>query len=297
MSDLNESSILLLMRFSKPGNRRKVSSGMVEVDADKTAISVGKELLDSKELTDINSFDGMVRRWVYARSLPSGVLKEGVYRLPLTLVDEVDNNLKVFSGQRGDLVNVFLDVYPIKVEEARSRLRILYDASDYPPVDEVGAAFDFQWRYLALGIPENISSVLIKEQRQKAAQDLETEMDEIRLALRTAFADLVSHAAAALTTGPDNKPKIFRDSLVKNLDQFFQYFEARNLTQDKDLENLVEQARSIMEGVSPEDLRTDLNLRQTVQQTMTQVKDAINANVMLKPSRRFSLSPVAAPVS
>ncbi len=290
-TDLDKNSILLLMRLSKLGNRRKVSSGMVEVDADKEVITVGKLLLDCKELADISTFDGQIRQYVYVRSLPSGVLKEGVYRLPLTLVDEVDRGLKNLGDQRLQLIDEFLTVYPIKVDEARTRLRALYNPADYPPVEQVRQAFDFQWRYLALGVPNTISNVLIQQEREKASQDLAAEMDEIRLALRMAFADLVNHATAALTVGPDGKPKIFRDSLVSNLEQFFNYFDARNLTGDEDLADLVQRARDIMKGVRPEDLRTDMDLRREVQQTMAEVKDSINANVMMKPSRRFSLVP------
>lgn len=294
-NDLNKSSVLLLVRLSKIGNRRKVSSGMIEVDADKEAITVGKLLLDCKELAAIGTLDGAIRNWIYLRSLPSGVLKEGVYRLPLALVDEVDRGLNNFSEQRLDLIDTFLAVYPAKAEEARVRLRALYDPRDYPPAEQIRGSFDFQWRYLSLDVPQNISSLLIEEERKKAVQDLAAEMDEIRLALRTAFADLVSHASAALTTGQDGKPKVFRDSLVSNMEQFFRYFDARNLTGDDELADLVQRARDVMQGVTPGVLRSDMDLRHMVQRTMSEVKNEIDANVMLKPVRRFSLAPEPAP--
>lgn len=289
INDLNKTSVLLLMRLCKPGNRRKVNSGMVEVDADKKVISVNKLLLECKELSNIGTLDGQIRNWVYIRALPSGVLKEGVYRLPVKLVDEVDQGLKDFNDQRRTLIEAFLDVYPTKVEAARARLRALYNAADYPPASQVREDFDFQWRYLTLDVPETISNLLIREQREKATQDLAAEMDEIRLALRSSFNDLVNHAAAALTTGNDGKPKVFRDSLVNNMEQFFTYFEAKNLTGDEELADLVQRARGIMHGVTPDDLRNDLSLRQTVQRTMEQVKQTISEGTMLKPSRRFTL--------
>jgi hypothetical protein len=179
---------------------------MVQVDADEQAITVGKLLLDCKELTAVGTLDGTIRRWVYDRGLPSGVLKEGVYRLPLALVDEIDRGLKDFNEQRLFLIDQFLFVYPDKAQEARDRLRSLYDPHDYPPVEQIREAFDFQWRYLSLDVPQTISNILIEEQRAKATQDVAAEIDEIRMALRTSFADLVSHAASALTKGADGKP-------------------------------------------------------------------------------------------
>jgi hypothetical protein len=291
INDLNKTSILLLVRISKPGNRRKVPSNMVTVDADNESISVGKELLDCPELGAITTLDGKIRTWIYVRSLPSGVLKEGVYRLPLSLVDEVDRELKNFQQQRMELIDQFIQVYPQKADEARTRLRVLYDPSDYPPAEQIRGAFDLQWRYLSLDIPNTISNVLIQQEREKAAKDVAAEMDEIRLALRESFADLISHAANSLTVGPDNKPKIFRDSLVNNLEQFFHYFDQKNIVNDEDLAALVKQARSIMQGVSPDDLRENISLRKDIQQAMNSIKQTITEGVMLKPGRRFSFAP------
>ena len=290
-NNLNKTSVLLLMRLSKAGNRRKVESGLVQVDADKEVISVNKMLLECPELNAISTLDGQIRQWVYARSLPSGVLKEGVYRLPLSLVDEVDAGLKDFDNQRKEKIEAFLFVYPAQIDMARMRLRALYNATDYPPVSQMREAFDFQWRYLTLDVPETINNLLVKEQREKAEADLAVEMDEIRLALRSAFAELISHAASALSPGPENKPKVFRDSLVDNLDQFFRYFDARNLSGDNALADLVERARAVMRGVTPDDLRKDLSTRQLVQQTMEQVKKTITEGAMLKPTRRFTMAP------
>jgi len=136
-------------------------------------------------------------------------------------------------------------------------------------------------------MPQSIGRALISREKEKAAQDLASEVEEIRLALRSSFADLISHASAALAVGPDQKPKIFRDSLVSNLTQFFSYFDARNIADDNDLSALVSKAREVMQGVSPDELRSNMDLRLEVQQTMDNIKSTIDANVMLKPARRF----------
>ena len=285
-------SVLLVVHLSKPGNRRKVPSGAVEVDADRESISVAKELLQCQELEAILALDGEIRRYVYSRALPSGVLKTGVYRLPLALVDEVDAELTRLIQKRQALVEAFLQVYPAKVEEARVRLRAVYDASDYPEPARVREAFYMEWRYLTLDVPGNISAVLMDREREKAARDIQAEAEEIRQALRTAFAELVEHAAERLQTRQDGKPLVFRDSLVKNLEDFMAYFQARNLTGDNDLEALVEQARAALHGDDPNMLRTHTDLRHEIQQAMAGIKATLDANTMLKPQRRFTLEGV-----
>jgi len=291
---LQQNSILLVVRLSKPGNRRKAPSGLVTVDADREAITVSKELLDCPELAAIATLDGKVRNWVYARSLPSGILREGVYRLPLALVDEVDRGLEEFQGWRKDAIEAFLAVYPQKVQEARGRLRALYDARDYPPEEALREAFDLQWRYLAVDVPQSLNAALMRREREKAAQDVRAEVDEIRLALRMSFAELVQHAADRLAPGQDGKPRVFRDSLVKNMEEFLQYFSARNLTQDGELASLVERARGVLHGVTPDDLRAHDGLRRDIQKTMAGIKAAMDEGTMLKPSRRFFLEPAGA---
>ena len=294
--NLQAKSILLVLHISKPGNRRKVSAGMVEVDADRGSISVAKELLQCEELQAILTLDGQIRKYVYGRSLPSGILKEGVYRLPLVLVDEVDQGLNDLMASRQALVERFVAIYPSTVEEARNRLRALYDHSDYPEPAAIRDAFGLEWRYLTLEVPETLSQALVERERAKIAASVAAEVDEIRLALRTAFAELVQHAADRLATAQDGKPLIFRDSLIKNMEEFFHYFEARNLTQDGGLASLVEQARDAIRGLTPEDLRKFPSLRGAVQQTLAGIKATMDAGLMLKPTRRFTLEVAGAAV-
>jgi len=265
---------------------------MVEVDADREAIAVSKHLLDCAELAAIETHDGATRRWIYTRSLPSLILKEGVYRLPLVLVEEVEQGLAERVAQRQHLIDTFMGVYPVKVEEARGRLRALYDPQDYPGEEVVGAAFDCSWRYLSIGIPQTLSLTLMAREREKAAAAAATEMDEIRRALRTSFAELVQHAAERLAPTQDGKPRVFRDSLVRNMEDFLQYFEARNLTHDTDLVPLVEQARSVLRGVTPDELRTQDGVRQQVQRTMAEIKRDMDEGTLLKPTRRFTMQEV-----
>lgn len=86
-----------------------------------------------------------------------------------------------------------------------------------------------------------------------------------------------------------------RDSLIANFEEFLRFFEARNLTRDGELARLVEQARSVIHNLTPEELRANGDLRREVQQAMAGIKDAMDAGAMLKPTRRFTLVPEGVP--
>ena len=288
--DLASNSVMLVLRLGRLGNRRKVPTSMVEVDADPGAVHVGKELLESPELKTVAGEDDAIRKWVYARSLPSyGTLRDGVYRIPLTLVDQVDEELEAFRQRRQALIDKFLEGYPALVNKALIRLRALYNPNDYPHLDQVAARFTFDYRYLAFMTPETLSARLLSRERAKAAAEVSTEVEEIKVALRAGFAELVAHAADRLVVRPDGKKVAFRDSLVSNMEEFFGYFGARNLVGDDELAALVERARESMKGVTAQTLRTDDVTRASVKDTLDQVKAEMDRSLMTRPSRRLIL--------
>ena len=290
--DLAANSVMLVLRLERMGNRRKVPTSMVEVDADPEAVHVGKELLESPELKAVATEDNAIRQWVYARSLPSyGTLRDGVYRLPLALVDQVDEELEAFRLRRQTLIDKFLERYPAMVNEAVARLRTLYNPADYPHLDQVAARFTFSYRYLAFMTPQTLSARLLAREREKAAAEVSTEVEEIKVALRTGFAELVAHAADRLAVGPDGKKVTFRDSMVTKMEEFFGYFAARNLVGDDELATLVERAREAMRGVTAQTLRTDDVARASVKDTLDRVKAEMNSGLFVRPTRRLILDP------
>ena len=84
---------------------------------------------------------------------------------------------------------------------------------------------------------------------------------EIQQVLRETMAGLVQHMAERLQTSEDGKPLRFKNSTVSNLVEFLANFEFRNVTDDTELQNLVAQARQMLQGVDAEDLRSTGELR------------------------------------
>lgn len=293
--DLAANSVMLTLRTGKVGNRRRVArstvAAEVEVDADKDAIGVSKELLDSPELQAVARHDRDTRRWLYGRSLPAfGTLREGVYRVPLDLTDEVEDYLQARATKRQELVAMFMPTYEAAVSDAQGRLRALFDRRDYPPVSAVAAQFFMDWQYMTFGTPDNLSATLFKTERAKAVAVVNREVDELRQVLRQSFADLMTHAADRLGVAQDGKKVVFRDTMVESITEFFQYFGARNLVGDDELERLVWKAREVMSGVQAKDLRDSDEVRAQVQQTFADIKKTMDEGTMLAPIRRIDTS-------
>jgi len=65
----------------------------------------------------------------------------------------------------------------------------------------------------------------------------------------------MSHLAERLSGTEDGKPKIFRDSAIGNLSEFFERFRELNVRSNADLDRLVADCQRIVRGVEPQDLR------------------------------------------
>lgn len=224
--------------------------------ADESLLRHNKKLLESGELDAIRSADGAIRRWIELKTVPS--ISEGIYTLPKELLNEVIERLEVYRVERQQLIDAFLDVYDKQVEAARIALAEHFRGRDYPTRLEVSAGFEFDYQFVGVDVPADIQSVNSKVYQQaveKQQRKLEETAGEIRVALRAAVSEMVSHLATVLTPGKDGKRKKLYDTTVTNLQEFLSTFNLRNVTDDAQLQSEVEKLRAIMTGVSVEKLR------------------------------------------
>jgi hypothetical protein len=289
---LFDRAIILSLTMSCLGTRRKVSTTSIETDADKALLHVSKDILDSPELAAIHHLDGSIRKYLKTRGLPSP-LKHGCYLLPIDLIEPVEQRLGELFAERNTTIDAFLAAYPTKIEDARHRLGQLFDTTDYPPVDEIRAAFEASFQYLTFGAPtalQGVSSALYEREKDKAVQRIAAVEDEITQVLRYSLKELIDHMVDRLQPTSNGKPKVFRNTLISNLNEFLDTFKARNLTNDQDLEALTHQARAILADADAETLRSSADTRAHVHHQMATVKQALDALVITKPTRKFNFS-------
>jgi len=105
------------------------------------------------------------------------------------------------------------------------------------------------------------------------------------------LAKLVSHLTERLAGQDDGKQKIFRDSAVENLSEFFQRFRDLNVRSSEQLDQLVGQAQRVIRGVEPQDLRDNAGLRQHVATEMSRVQSVLDGLLVDKPRRNILRRP------
>jgi hypothetical protein len=127
----------------------------------------------------------------------------------------------------------------------------------------------------------------LEQEQQRVARRFEEAVQLAEQAFLSEFGKLVSHLAERLTGGDGNEPRIFRDSAVTNLRDFFEKFRTLNVRSNPELDALVEDAMQLVRGVTPRDLRDNGTLRQQVAEEMARVQTQVGALMVERPRRQL----------
>jgi hypothetical protein len=295
-TSLLENTIALSIHIGLPGVRKKVHPDAIDTTADKSLLHVSKDLFEAPEFQKVVSLDCTIRTWVQSRSLPS-LFKSGIYLLPFAFVELATERLEAYKEEREALIEDFLAVYPLRVEQARLRLGVLFQDGDYPDMDSLRDKFTVKWQYLTLGVPgqlERISAKLFKQEQEKARQAWAETTDVLTGMLRTELAALVEHLMEQLTPGPDGARRVFRATNVQKLSEWCDVFlQGRQVEGDAELQTLVAEAKRLAAGVDPALVRKSTLVRDSVRADFQAMKARLDSLLITAPRRRITLEDAA----
>lgn len=301
-------AVCLVLNFAKFGNHKKASvAKIMEIARDevrashdqvtpnqtfnRSMVSASKKLLDSKELKAVTDLDRRVMVYLSNLALPS-MFKSGVHLIPIPLVEKIETDLRTFRDERTALVDRFCEVYPDQVREVERLLCDLFNPLDYPTVEKVRLSFEFEWQYVTFGVPGTLKAIkasLFEDEKNKHAKKLEEAADACRMAMRVGMAELADKMADRLKTDDGGKKKIFKASTVENVSQFLRTFEMRNVTDDEELGVLVAKARELMNGIDPDMLRNDEDIRRSVQAGFDEIAKSLETMGVDRHTRAIDL--------
>jgi hypothetical protein len=289
-----KNAVIMTVTINTIGNHRKVDGDYVKADTDKTMLNLTKRLIDAPEFKAIQSVDGQVRRYVEAQSLESP-LKAGTYAIPVSKVAVITAELMEMASRRRSLVDELIAVLPRVKREAKERLNVLWTKQDekYFDADRVRGSFDLTWQMIEFGTPDalkGISQEIYEAERQKAAYAWEVMVENGRKALAAGFAEVTARAAERLGGKEDGKKKIFRDSLIGNINDYFETFDGKNsIVNYPELKTVVANTKKLLKGVDPDMLRQDDDLRKNLAKQFAAVTKQINKLMTDKPKRQIDL--------
>jgi hypothetical protein len=296
--DIQKEAVCLSLKLGMLRTRRKVEAGAIETDADRSLLHIGKEILESTELKVVDQYRNDIKKYLKSRCLPSP-FRSGVYLIRLTLVEEAMAFLTTAEEQDKANIQTFMTFYREMYEKRHDltnqmsqRLGSLYKASDYPDPRKVEQSFIFEvqlWELSTPGSLRTIDRALYEREKAKMDNVWEQAQQQITQVLLTEFRDMTARMAERLAVPPDGKPKVFRDSLVGNLQEWLDLFEKRDLAKDEDLQKLVVKARAMVSGLKPEVIRDSEALRTEIATEMQKITAQLDQAIVERPGRKIEL--------
>ena len=258
-------------------NLPKKIAAQLTPKAEKEWVRATKSLIDRSHLQEINQTISETRQFVWDVSLPFPI--KGIHFVPNERVDDVRAMLDACISRLKKGVNDFAKQYKQYIKEAEQELGIYkyFDPSDYP--QDIRSRFSITYRFFDLTIPAHISEDMKKEEQEKFKALMNETREMGILALREGFGEIVTHLTDTLTGKLDGEKKRVSTQSIEKIEEFFDSFQSKNIFHDDELAGIIAKARTIVDGVTVEDLRNDKDLTQIVNKQLTEVKSELDKSI------------------
>lgn len=255
-------------------------------------LSAGKKLLDTSHpaFKAVTAIKGRCLSYWRAVSLPYP--EPGIRLIRQQGIDEFDNQMAAFREELREAVYELDRRYMELRSAARRRLGDLFNASDYP-VSLIGL-FGIEHEYPSVEPPSYLRH-LNPELYEQECQRMQARFDEAVQLAEQAFVEelskLVEHLGERLSGDTAGKAKVFRDTAVTNLTEFFQRFQALNIRSNDQLDELVQRAQKVLRGVEPQQLRDNSSLRQRLGSQLSSIQSSLDGLMVDRPRRSILRKP------
>jgi len=273
---------------SKTLNSEQKSQAAESFGADSDSISAGKKLIDTKHdaYKALTSLKSQATRYWKENSLPYP--ESGIRLIKQSRIEDFNNTLEDFREQLEAGVRMLDDQFAEIKESARIRLGSLFDPADYP--SSLDEEFQIQWDFPAVDPPDylrRLNPEVYAEQARRVSQRFDRAVEMAEATFVEELDRLVNHLASRLAGDDDGRPKIFRDSAVNNLSEFFARFRQLNIRSNDQLDELVLRCENLMHGVQPQSLRENDSLRRSLSTNLSAVQSSLDQLVVDRPRRKI----------
>ena len=243
-------------------------------DAEGQFLSAGKKLLDTKH-TAFRAVTAIRTKitdcW---RGLTLPFPEPGIRLIKHDQVEAFDQQMADFKAELDDAVKTLDQCFEELKQAAAQRLGSLFNPADYPAT--LVGLFGVSWDYPNVEPPDyliGLSPDLYRQEQERVRARFQEAVQLAEQAFLDEFAKLVTHLTERITgSNDDGTPKVFRDSAIDNLCDFFERFRTLNVRSNQQLDDLVAQAQRAIRGVAARDLRDSQSVRQEVATQLARVQ-------------------------
>lgn len=256
--------------------------------AESQFLSATKKLLDTSHeaFQQVTAVKNRITSYWKGMSLPYP--ESAVRLIRQEDVQRFDDQMNVFRDQLQQAVHNLDRHFNTLKAAAQHRLGTLYNPADYPPT--LRGLFCVEWDFPSVEPPEyllRLNPHLYQQERERIVAKFDEAVKLAEEAFIAEFSKLITHLTERLSAGVDGEKKIFRDSAITNLGDFFRRFKTLNVRSNPDLDQLVETSERLLQGVDPQAVRTSDNLRQHITTRLTGVQSVLDGMLVDQPRRRI----------
>ena len=251
-------------------------------------LSAGKKLLDTRHPAFKAVTTVRTRLMAYWKGMTLPFPEPGVRLIRQADIAAFDVHMTTLRAELAEAVGQLERHYAELKAAARERLGSLYSANDYP--NRLSSLFAVEWDFPAVDPPDylrQLSPELFEQEQVRVAARFDEAVRLAEEAFTSELARLVSHLAERLSGSDDGKPKIFRDSAVTNLSEFFERFRTLNVRSDQQLDDLVDRVQQLVRGIDPQQLRDRQPLRERVARDLSGVQSVLDGMLVDRPRRNI----------
>lgn len=286
-TNIQKSAVIVRLNIKQWGAEKTDRTVSDEVaSGKKAAANAGKYVKSlfagNQLLKDIEKVAGKARNLNKAQTLP---YLAGQDLLPVGNFDSHAEVIGRYKDVFNALVTEFLSTYEKARDAQQLRLGDMFDATDYPPVQDVRERFQFTISYQPLPDGNTFDKMFGSEEMEKmlienAEADMQSKIDEAMHELWSRLISRVDNFQSAMRryqpkTAESKAVGTFKDSIVQNIRDLCDVLPRLNLTGDADLNNYCELVRSKLAGLDAGDLRQDEVLRKNAADDAQSILDAM----------------------
>ena len=258
-------------------------------DAEGPFLSAAKKLLDTRHpaFRAVTAVRGKIASFWKSQSLPFP--EPGIRLIKQSEAEAFARQIDDYQVELADAVDELDRRYAELKQAASERLGSLYNTADYP--ESLEGLFAVSYDFPSVEPPGYLvalSPQLYEQEQARVSARFEEAVRLAEEAFLAEFARLVAHLAERISgTSDDGTPKVFRDSAIGNLVEFFERFRQLNVRSNEQLDALVAEAQRVVRHVEPQDLRDNDALRQRVGMELTRVERSLDDLLVDRPRRRI----------
>ena len=278
---LASSAMLVELNISNWAGRKKDNRASADVTSQNYAATgvanVNKKLLaNNADLKAIQTHVTAMRNMHAAMTMPWS--NSGLRLLPTAQYFKYTGAMSDMENKFWGLVNAFLINYHDAVIDVQMLLGDLFSRDDYPTAEELQRKYRVHINYMPLpdagDFRVDISNEALREVKEQYADFYTTQYNTAMNDVWTRLHKALTNMSERLDYGSKEDKKVFRDSLVGNVNDMVELLRVCNVTSSPQMAQMADKLEEAMAGVTPDGLREDDTFRA---ETKRAVDDAIKS--------------------